>query len=139
VSTRRSTPGSRRAGGGAHARPHAIRPRAAILGHELAPLEELAGADVELGHEHAAPLVPDARPDAAHVGVGEHVEALQVLDAPARAAEVDHEPVVVDVAVLREVRHRQVLADQELRRRGLVLVEAEARPTADHMPAPRFG
>ena len=61
---------SRRAGSSAGARvgrppspgrvPHAVGARRPVLGHELAALEELARADVELGDEHAAPVVPHA-------------------------------------------------------------------------------
>src|SRR6185503_17409185 len=51
------------------------------------------------------------------------------------ATEVDHQPIVMDVAMLGEMRHGQVLADEELRGGGLVLVET--KPRADRLPHAR--
>ena len=62
---------------------------------------------------------------------------MQVLEGADGPAEVDDELVVLHVAPLREVRHEEMVADQELAGRSLVLVEPEpCGDVAHHAGAP---
>ena len=60
------------------------------------------------------PAAPDLRAHGTHVGERQQVQVAKRLERPHRAHEFDDEVRVFDVTVLRQHRHRQVVAHEEL-------------------------
>ncbi len=75
------------------------------------------------------PVVPHAGADAADVARRQHRQQVEPPHALHRLGEVPHRPRVAEVALLRGVRHQQVVAHQPLDRLGFVGLQAQ--PGAD--------
>ena len=77
-----------------------------------------------------------ARPHRLHVGVGQQVEHAEPLRLPRRRGEILDGLRIVDVASLCDVRHREVVGDEELERRrgGARQVEAPSELLDERYP-----
>ena len=92
----------------------------------IALLQNLERAHVEIAQQHVAPVVVDVRRDRAHVGKGHQVERLQAVDRADRARELLDRAHVVDVALLRHLRHHQMVAHEEHHQIGLLAIQSQA-------------
>ena len=117
---------------------HRLRPHV-VADHLPQPLDELCAVGlllaparearqrpaVEVVQDRGLPAGEHAGPHRAHVGVRQQVEHAQALGLGGGGREVGDRLGVVDVAPLRDVRHRQVVGDQELDAVGVGGVEAD--------------
>ncbi len=84
------------------------------------------GPAIELVEDRCLPGREHARPDRPHVRPREQVEHLQALRVARDGRQVRDRLGIVDVPALRDVRHRQVVGDQELDHRPVSRLEAHS-------------
>jgi len=84
-----------------------------------------ASACIQLPKETALPVVPDSRTYGVCIGVGQQKQPVEAGEVSNLFGESRHQTVFTDIPPLREVRHQQVLPDEEDNSSGALIVEPE--------------
>ena len=97
-----------------------LQPRGPFFLFRRAALEAFQRVEIQFAQQPGLPTVPDLRADGLHVREGQQVQAFQAVRVFHDAGEVRDLGVVRQVAALGDVRHRQVVLDEELPLVGVV-------------------
>ncbi len=127
---RRGLPGQR----GTHRRSPPIGP---VAGGRIAG-QVPHRTPIQVDQDLAFPIVPHAWPDRRQVGRREHQQHVEHLGRADFDGEPHHDLVVAGIAAKRQVRHDQVLVDQELQRLGLAQRQAQQLGGLVGDPQPHF-
>ena len=92
-------------------------------------LQRLGGLLVQLPQQHGLPVVPGPRPHPANVADRQHGQKVKPLAGLYRLGKVAHRARVADIALLRHVGHKQVIAHQPFDRFAFLCVQTQ--PGAD--------
>ena len=82
-------------------------------------------AEIEIGQQPQFPVGQHIRSDTSQVRARQHVHHLQPIGRAHFHCELDHDRVIGRVAPLGQLRHHQMLVDQESQRIGIGLRESQ--------------